>query len=212
MSVAAVASTGSPATGDGESDTSSTGGGQPAPAPSASGDQRMVGSFTTASAADANGADGSASASEQADATGTGRQGEPTVGTRNGELLRTPGLDRMSIDLSDEGLGPLTLQAANGAGGLQLRLTAGDRAVGEALAASAHELRSELEASGTALGSLDVGHRDTPGHRHGPNDHRLASGRADRLVAPASPTATATRAISATRPVGSGSTGLDLRI
>jgi hypothetical protein len=124
----------------------------------------------------------------------------------------------MSIDLSDEGLGPLTLQAANGVGGLQLRLTAGDRAVGDALAASAHELRRDLEASGTLLGSLDVGHRDTPGNPGNPgNQGRDGRGLPDRpsgnggnggngrIDAPAA------RAVANTRPSSTAS-GLDLLI
>ncbi len=115
----------------------------------------------------------------------------------------------MSIDLSDEGLGPLTLQAANGAGGLQLRLTAGDRAVGDALAASAHELRRELEASGTTLGSLDIGHRDTP--------NRDGRGQQDRPTGVAGVRAevSAARVLSATaspRPVVTATSGLDLLI
>ncbi|CAB4598435.1 unannotated protein [freshwater metagenome] len=72
----------------------------------------------------------------------------------------------MTVDLSDEGLGPLTLQAAAGAGGLHLRLAAGDRAVGDALAGAAEQLRRDLEASGTTLASFDVGHRsDTSGRQ-----------------------------------------------
>jgi hypothetical protein len=130
----------------------------------------------------------------------------------------------MSIDLSDEGLGPLTLQAANGVGGLQLRLTAGDRAVGDALAASAHELRRDLEASGTLLGSLDVGHRDTPGNPgnqgrdgrglpdrpsgnggNGGNGGNSGNGRNGRIDAPAA------RAVANNRPSSTAS-GLDLLI
>ena len=85
------------------------------------------------------------------------RTGDP------GDHLGPLTVPRMSMDLSDEGLGPLTLQALSGAGVVHLKLTAGDRQVGEALARAGDELRRELEAGGTRLGSLDIGHGDV-GH------------------------------------------------
>ena len=57
-----------------------------------------------------------------------------TPGERAGHGLPVS-VPRLSIDLSDEGLGPLTLQAQQGAGGVHVRLTAGDAAVGDLLAA-----------------------------------------------------------------------------
>ncbi len=135
---------------------------------------------------------------------------------RDGSLLRAPGLDRISIDLSDEGLGPLTLQAANGAGGLHVRLTAGDRAVGDALAGAADQLRRDLESGGTRLGSLDVGHRDSgsQGRAGQTGDGRPGTGR------DASPTS-GTSGVDRTRPTGlagatatslTSTSGLDLLI
>ncbi len=133
---------------------------------------------------------------------------------READLLRTPGLDRMSIDLSDEGLGPLTLQASNGIGGLQLRLTAGERAVGDALAASAHQLREELEASGTRLGSLDVGHRDARRDAHAGTGGRRQRDAIDRVGSVGDDRALARSLAAATRPrpTVDGTGGLDLLI
>ena len=86
----------------------------------------------------------------------------PSVG-RPGDHLGPLTVARMSMDLSDEGLGPLTLQALSGAGVVHLKLTAGDRQVGDALARAGDELRRDLEAGGTRIGSLDIGHGDV-GH------------------------------------------------
>ncbi len=133
---------------------------------------------------------------------------------READLLRTPGLDRMSIDLSDEGLGPLTLQASNGIGGLQLRLTAGERAIGDALAASAHLLREELEASGTRLGSLDVGHRDARRDAHAGTGGGRQRDAIDRVGSVGDDRALARSLAAATRPrpTVDGTGGLDLLI
>jgi hypothetical protein len=94
----------------------------------------------------------------------------------------------LSMDLSDEGLGPLTLQAMAGGGVVNLKLTAGDRAVGDMLARAGGELRRDLEAGGTNVGTLDIGHSDDGragadhAGRHqsnhastGPNDRRTAA-------------------------------------
>ena len=64
----------------------------------------------------------------------------------------------MSVDLSDEGLGPLTLHAQQGAGGLHLTLNAADPATRDLLSRQEAALRNDLESSGTALGSLDIQH------------------------------------------------------
>jgi Flagellar hook-length control protein FliK len=108
------------------------------------------------------------------------------------ESISSMALPQLSIDLSDEGLGPLTLQAASGTGGLHVTLTAGDRAVGEALARAGSELRRELEADGTTLGSLDIGHADQRGSGGAPgqsgwstDDRQPARPHADPVAAPA---------------------------
>ncbi len=62
----------------------------------------------------------------------------------------------MSVDLSDEGLGPLTLHAQQSAGGLHLTLNAADPATRDLLSRQEAALRSDLEASGATLGSLDI--------------------------------------------------------
>lgn len=71
-------------------------------------------------------------------------------------------LPSLSMDLSDEGLGPLTLQALSGDGVVHLKLTAADPAVGTMLSRAAGELRRDLEAGGTSVGTLDVG-QSAPG-------------------------------------------------
>jgi hypothetical protein len=75
-------------------------------------------------------------------------------------------LPSLSMDLSDEGLGPLTLHALNGAGVVHLKLTAADPAVGNVLSRAAGDLRRDLEASGTNVGTLEVGH-SASGHSTG---------------------------------------------
>jgi hypothetical protein len=91
-----------------------------------------------------------------------------TTTTDLGATRRSGGLPvsvpSLSMDLSDEGLGPLTLHAMNGAGAVHLKLTAGDRAVGDMLARAGGELRRDLEAGGTTVGSLDIGHSGDLGH------------------------------------------------
>jgi hypothetical protein len=82
-----------------------------------------------------------------------------TPGERAGHGLPVS-VPSLSIDLSDEGLGPLTLQAQQGAGGVHVRLTAADATVSDLLARSGAELRRDLEAGGTTLGSLDISHGD----------------------------------------------------
>ena len=117
-------------------------------------------------------------------------------------------LDRITVDLSDEGLGPLTVQAVNGAGGLHVRLQAGERGVADALAGAADQLRDDLEAGGTRLGSLDIGHRDP---RSGGGAHRYTPDRHTSLTT--EPAAAAVGAASTTRPsLTSSAHGLDVRI
>ena len=155
-----------------------------------------------------------AAATEAAHDAGSSAPATASRPQREADLLRTPGLDRMSIDLSDEGLGPLTLQASNGLGGLQLRLTAGERAVGDALAASAHQLREELEASGTRLGSLDVGHRDARRDAHPGTGGRRQRDAIDRVGSVGDDRALARSLAAATRqrPTIDAAGGLDLLI
>ena len=106
----------------------------------------------------------------------------------------------LSMDLSDEGLGPLTLQAMAGGGVVNLKLTAGDRAVGDMLARAGGELRRDLEAGGTNVGTLDIGHSasghagaDHPGHQEGnqatagPNGRRPGADQPAATTRPARP-------------------------
>ena len=55
------------------------------------------------------------------------------------------------------GLGPLPAECAESAGVMHLKLTAGDRAVGDLLSRAGGELRRDLEAGGTNVGTLDIG-------------------------------------------------------
>jgi flagellar hook-length control protein FliK len=73
-------------------------------------------------------------------------------------VLRDAG--ELSLDLSSEGLGGLTLTATASGGQLHLLLTAADGSVAEMLRNAGGELRRELEGSGMPLGSFDVAHRD----------------------------------------------------
>ena len=68
----------------------------------------------------------------------------------------------MKIDLSDEGLGPLTLQAHQAAGELHLTLTAGEAATRGLLADHRAALQRELESTGTKVGSLDINQPQNP--------------------------------------------------
>ncbi len=124
-------------------------------------------------------------------------------------------LPRLSMDLSDEGLGPLTVQAQQGPAGLQVTLTAGDRQVGEALARAGAELRRDLESGGTSLGSLHITHGDAGAQqgRRRPDvldegDHR--DGRSERRIGAAAATTGVLVAPGATDPAADG--GLDVRI
>lgn len=81
---------------------------------------------------------------------------EPTTSAKS-EVRAPLSLPSISVDLSDEGLGPMQLQARQGPDGLHLTLTAADREVGAALARAGAELRRDLEAAGTTVGSLHVG-------------------------------------------------------
>jgi hypothetical protein len=84
----------------------------------------------------------------------------------------------MSVDLSDEGLGPLTLHALQSASGVHLTLEAADQATRDLLTSQGRALRDELEAGGTALGSLDIQHSG-PGSS-GERGAGTPSGRIDR--------------------------------
>ena len=88
----------------------------------------------------------------------------------------------MSIDLSDEGLGPLTLHALQNASGVHLTLDAADQATRDLLSRQGTALRNELEAGGTTLGSLDIQHSG-PGSS-GERGAGTPSGRADRAGTP----------------------------
>lgn len=90
----------------------------------------------------------------------------------------------MSVDLSDEGLGPLTLHALQNASGVHLTLDAADQATRDLLSRQGAALRTELEAGGTTLGSLDIQHSG-PGSS-GERGAGTPSGRADRMGAPRS--------------------------
>lgn len=61
----------------------------------------------------------------------------------------------MTVDLSEEGLGQLSLQAHQGSGGLHVTLAAGESATRDLLLSQSSSLRAELESLGT-VGSLDV--------------------------------------------------------
>ena len=123
-------------------------------------------------------------------------------------------MPNLSIDLSDEGLGPLTLHAVTGTGGLHLRLTAGDRAVGEALARAGDELRRDLESEGTALGSLDIGHSNDRGadNSSGRAGWWTDRSRADRSLAERSQADAAAVVATTTRGRSGEASGLDLLI
>jgi hypothetical protein len=81
---------------------------------------------------------------------------EPTTSSKP-EVRAPLSLPSISVDLSDEGLGPMQLQARQGPDGLHLTLMAADREVGAALARAGAELRRDLESAGTTVGSLQVG-------------------------------------------------------
>jgi hypothetical protein len=144
-------------------------------------------------------------------ATTAAQRPEPRP-VRQHDQLGNLSMPSMSIDLSDEGLGPLTLQALSGAGVVHLKLTAADRQVGDALARSGDELRRELEAGGTNVGTLDIGHGDigrgdgSPGRSWtGPAPARPDLGPAGAVAAPIA--ATSRRASST-----SSTSALDLLI
>lgn len=122
----------------------------------------------------------------------------------------------LSVDLSDEGLGPLTLQAQQGADGVHVRLTAADARVSDLLSRAGGELRHDLQSSGVALGSLDIAHGDLA-HGHAGGD-RQPSSTAARPAPPAAPTATSglTPGVEplrpGTSPRASAVDGVDVRI
>jgi hypothetical protein len=118
----------------------------------------------------------------------------------------------MSVDLSDEGLGPLTLHALQSASGVHLTLEAADQATRDLLTSQGRALRNELEAGGTALGSLDIQHSG-PGSS-GERGTGTPSGRIDRAGATRSPLgASATTPLATIRPRPTPSAdGVDLLI
>ncbi len=73
----------------------------------------------------------------------------------------------MTVDLSDEGLGKLTVSAAVAADGLHVKLTTSDVALRDLIKERGADLRREFEQSGTQLGSFDV---STRGERQ-PSQH-----------------------------------------
>jgi hypothetical protein len=129
----------------------------------------------------------------------------------------------MTVDLSDEGLGQLSLQAHQGSGGLHVTLAAGESSTRDLLLSQSASLRSELESLGS-LGSLDVtdslpgggngrgaagdGRATGTGDRSGDADRR---GRSDRSSGDAGPRPVAGSTRSSTVR-SAGSTGLDLLI
>jgi hypothetical protein len=118
----------------------------------------------------------------------------------------------MSVDLSDEGLGPLTLHALQSASGVHLTLEAADQATRDLLTSQGRALRDELEAGGTALGSLDIQHSG-PGSS-GERGAGTPSGRIDRSgVTRSLVDASATTPLATVRPRPIPSTdGVDLLI
>jgi hypothetical protein len=118
----------------------------------------------------------------------------------------------MSVDLSDEGLGPLTLHALQSASGVHLTLEAADQATRDLLTSQGRALRNELEAGGTALGSLDIQHSG-PGSS-GERGAGTPSGRIDRSgVTRSLVDASATTPLATVRPRPTPSTdGVDLLI
>jgi flagellar hook-length control protein FliK len=140
---------------------------------------------------------------------------EPTAASKS-EVRMPLSLPSISVDLSDEGLGPMQLQARQGPDGLHLSLTAADREVGAALARAGAELRRDLEAAGTTVGSLDIGQgsRDGTGQRQGRADDGGLSGGTRGAVSLGAITASTTSRpplITTTR-TSSADAGLDLLI
>lgn len=127
-------------------------------------------------------------------------------------------LPSISVDLSDEGLGPMQLQARQGADGLHLTITAADREVGAALARAGSELRRDLEAAGTLVGSLDIGHGGadgSSGRRQGAAGDASSrqAGRVSTLGATAALSSSAGRTAPTTAArTGRADAGLDLLI
>jgi hypothetical protein len=124
----------------------------------------------------------------------------------------------MKIDLSDEGLGPLTLQAHQAAGALHLTLTASEAATRGLLVDHRAALQRELEATGTKVGTLDINQPGNPssgqaGDRSGnaPADRRTPAQGNTTGVNAARPSSTAPTTQSAPTRAASPS-GLDVRI
>jgi hypothetical protein len=208
---AAGAASSAPAAGDGASPASSTGvdilpGAVPASSTSS----------TTASTTGRASAPGTTGA-EQAPQHGP-------VGTRLRDRFVGTGLGgTMTMDLSDEGLGQLSLRAHQSGDGLHVTLAAGESTTRELLLSQSANLRSELESVGP-LGSLDVtdslsaggggrgatgdGRTAWAGDRSGQDDQRLRNDQPGSDTGPhrtaPGPQASTTRS--------AGSTGLDLLI
>jgi flagellar hook-length control protein FliK len=94
---------------------------------------------------------------------------------RERALMGSVSASQMKVDLSEEGLGSLTLQAVQGAGGVHLTLTAADAATRALLTEQGAALRQDLESNGTRVGSLDInqpGDRSTARRDNGPTDGR----------------------------------------
>ena len=118
----------------------------------------------------------------------------------------------MSVDLSDEGLGPLTLHALQSAAGVHLTLSAADQSTRDLLASQGSALRNELEAGGTTLGSLDIRHSGAGSS--GDRGAGTPSGRVGRADSSrASIERTSSSSLTAVRPRSTPSTdGVDLLI
>jgi len=125
--------------------------------------------------------------------------------------LRLPGL---TMDLGDEGLGPLEVHARAGAGGLHLTLTAGDHDSVALLTSQRDDLRRELEANGASVGSLDIGHGDPSGDRSGgrARERDGSDGRTTRSDAFVTPAGIATPSLTTRRVGADPSAALDLMI
>ena len=128
----------------------------------------------------------------------------------------------MTVDLSDEGLGPLSLRAHQSGSGLHVTLAAADSATRELLLSQSMHLRNELESVGP-VGSLDVTDTLSGGDGRGaPGDSRTgwaddrAANAGQRIRGDAPATDATLRPIPTDRRSAlipaAGSTGLDLLI
>jgi hypothetical protein len=102
-----------------------------------------------------------------ADSSATSAPAATTPGeTTRPQAMRLAGRHRLALDLGNEGLGPLRMEALADGGTLHLNLLAGDRATTDAISARLPELRQDLESAGVRLGQLDVGTRQQDAGDH----------------------------------------------